>query len=70
MGRLGGTQQRPTILRAMSHPGICDSDGHDVGFVISVHVQYRRFPLAPTLDFSNELRLSHHLLGDEHYPNR
>ena len=71
MGRLGGTQQRPTVLRAiMSRPGICDSDSHhDVSFVIYVHVQHR-FPLARTMAFPNEQQLCHHLLGDEHYSNR
>ena len=65
MGRLGSTQQRTTVLRAMWRPGICDSDGRDVGFVVYVPAQYR-FPLARTMTFPNEL-LCHHLLGDKHY---
>ena len=67
MGQLGGTQQGSTVLHAiMSHPGICDLDSHDVGFVISVHIQYHS-PLACTMTFPNELQLCHHLLGDKHY---
>ena len=70
MGQIGGTQQWSTILHAiMSRPGICNSDSHDVGFVISIHVQYHS-PLARTMTFPNELQLCHHLLGDEQYSKR
>ena len=58
-------------VSAMLFPGICDD--HEV---IYVHVQYR-FPLARTMAFPNGpinlvLRVCqcHHLLVDEHYPNR